>query len=125
MDILILHCFRKTCKINICKFSCREHMQVQEKFRGDSSPQLPNQGVHDQGRLVSLSLSSHRTYGTESRACTLYWNIVFWRDFAHGYLPAGSAVCICLNSLVVHSASFSMLNWSFFFGKDILDERAG
>ena len=38
--------------------------------------------------------------------CTPYWNIVYWRGFLP--TPTGSAVCICLNSLVFHFAGSSM-----------------
>ena len=42
----------------------------------------------------------------ESRACTLYWNIVYWRDFLP--IPTLSAGCIWRNTLVVHSAVLSI-----------------
>jgi len=38
---------------------------------------------------------------TESRACTLYWNIVYWRDFLP--IPTGSAVCTVFGTITSSS----------------------
>ena len=42
----------------------------------------------------------------EQKACTLYWNIVHWRDFLP--TPTGSAVCVWRHILVFHFAVLSI-----------------
>ena len=51
----------------------------------------------------------------ESRACTLYWNIVRWRNFWP--IPTGSAIRIWRNILVFHFAGSSICNF-FIYGKN-------
>ena len=53
----------------------------------------------------------------KSSACTLYWYIVYWRDF----LPTmtGSAVYIWRNSLVFHFAGSSIYSL-FIYGLHLL-----
>ena len=50
---------------------------------------------------------------TESPASTLYSTIVNRHNLLS--IPTGSAVCICLNSLVVHSVSYSIYLHSLIF----------
>ena len=56
-------------------------------------------------QIVNTYLQMIQSVWRERRVCTLYWNIVYWRDF----LPTPTDqlyVCICLNSLVVYSTSY-------------------
>ena len=48
----------------------------------------------------------------ESCACTLSWNIVYWRDFLPTWTE--SAVSIWRNILVFHFASYSIDNLLFY-----------
>ena len=54
---------------------------------------------------------------TESRVNTLYWNIVYWRDFLS--ITTGSAVYIWRNILVFHFTCSSISN-SFTYGGGVV-----
>jgi len=67
---------------------------------------MDNEGIDANSKYIPTA----DPVGMERTSClytTVYWNIVYWRDF----LPTPTDqlyVCICLNSLVVYSTSYSI-----------------
>ena len=57
---------------------------------------------------MDIAPNIHSRIGQKMCMYTLYWNIVYWRDFLP--IPTGSAACIWRNILVFHFAVLSIYN---------------